>query len=244
MKTLIIILVAFLSSLFNTLAQKTIEAKVENWQYGEAGIGSLDFISGEIQEFGRIDKQGNLKIELQDNFLQRMKEQMEKEQEKAPEGWKASLKTVQGTFSCMAGDLSITNAETNLSSLPKQLYVFKSENEILGLLMPTSNQAIANYFQSYGQENTQKGKYLEWTYLDEPASVNGSCSTNTFTQDSQSFEDVRKYALELKKGWNLIEYEITEVFEESSGKIHPKTTVIQHIENIPAEINWYFSPEK
>jgi len=30
-----------------------------------------------------------------------MKQQMEKEQQKDTEGWKASIKTVSGTFSCI-----------------------------------------------------------------------------------------------------------------------------------------------
>ena len=245
MKTLIInLIVCFLFS-FNALSQNLIETKVENWEYGSAKIGVLDFISGSVQEFGGIDKNGNLTIELQPNFLQKMKAQMEKEQEKSPEGWQASLKTVSGTFSCLSGGLSYNNGETNLSSLPKQLVVFKGEKEILGLLMPASKKAIADYFFTYGEENSGTGKYIEWTYLDEPATVKGTCINTTFTQaQNESFKASENYSLELKKGWNLIEYHITEVFEDSSGKIYPKTTKIQRIENAPSEINWYFSSEK
>lgn len=240
----IILIVSFLLG-FNARSQNLIEANLENWKYGTAKIGVLDFMTGEIQEFGNINKTGNIQIKLESNFLQKMKAQMDKEQEKAPEGWKASLKTVSGTFSCLSDDLSFQNGETNLSSLPKQLFVFKGSKEILGLLMPASNKAIANYFFTYGEENCKTGKYLEWTYLDKPAKVNGTCSTTTFTQtENESYKATRIYSLDLKAGWNLIEYHITEVYEESSGKFHPKTTEIKLIENIPSNINWYFSPEK
>ena len=245
MKAIILIFGLCLSINSQSIAQNIIEARLENWEHGNAQVGALDFISGEIQEFGSIDKEGNLRIELFPDFLQKMKEQMEKEQEKAPDGWKASLKTLSGSFSCFGGNLIYENGDTNLSSLPKQLFVFKGEKEILGMLMAATNEAIANYFFTYADENTGKGKYLEWTYLNEPASVMGTCNSTSFTQtENETFENISDYSLELKKGWNLIEYHITEIFEDSSGKIHPKTTKIQNIQNIPSEIKWYFSPEK
>ncbi len=245
MKTLYIIFTSCFLLSFSALSQNLIEANIENWEFGNAKIGTLDFITGETQEFGSIDKSGNITIKLEPDFLQKMKEQMEKEQEKAPEGWKASLKTVSRTFSCLSDDLSFENGDTNLSSLSKQLFVFKGDKEILGFLMPASNEAIANYFFSYGEKNTDMGKYLEWTYLDEPAVVNGTCSTTIFGQtENESYKATKNYSLDLQKGWNLIEYHIKEVFEESTGKIHPKTTEVRLIENIPSEINWYFSPEK
>ncbi|PKD21467.1 hypothetical protein APR41_00315 [Salegentibacter salinarum] len=245
MKTLILsLLTCFLFS-FNAISQNLIEANVENWEYGTAKIGVLDFISGSTQEFGSIDENGNLTLELQPGFLQKMKEQMEKEQEKSPDDWQASLKTVSGTFPCLSGGLSYKNGETNLSSLPRQLVVFKNEKEILGLLMPASNKAVADFFFTFSEKNSDTGKYLEWTYLDEPATVEGTCINTTFTKNqNESFKASKNYSLDLKEGWNLIEYHITEVFEDSTGKIFPKTTEIQRIENIPSEINWYFSAEK
>jgi hypothetical protein len=123
----------------------------------DAKIGTLIFVSGEIHEFGSINKNGNIAIKLQKPIFFKMREQLEKEQEKAPEGWKTSLKTVSGTFSYLSEDLSFKNADTNLSSFPRQLFVFKGGKEILGLLMPASNEAFANYFFSYGEENCGKG---------------------------------------------------------------------------------------
>jgi hypothetical protein len=54
---------------------------------------------------------------------------------------------------------------------------FKGDKEILGLNTPASSETIVNYFFSYGQGNCGPGKYLEWTYLKEPAAVNGTCNT-------------------------------------------------------------------
>lgn len=76
---------------FQKKSQNLIEANIENWEYGNGKIEILDFISGKFQEFVTIDQNGNLEIELA-NFLQKKKEQRKKEQEKALEGWEASLK--------------------------------------------------------------------------------------------------------------------------------------------------------
>lgn len=148
MNTFFIIFASCFLLNFNALSQNHIEANIENWEFGIAKIGTLDFITGDTQEFGSIDKSGNITIKLEPDFLQKMKEQMEKEQEKAPEGWKASLKTVSGAFSCLSDDLFFENGDTNLSSLPKQFFVYKGDKEIIGFLMPVSNEAIANYFFS------------------------------------------------------------------------------------------------
>ena len=229
----------------NVQSQDLIEARLDNWEHGTVDLGVIDFITGEAQKFGSIDENGNIEIKLETNFLQKMKDQMEKEQEKAPKGWKASLKNVSGTFNCFSDNLTYTNEEANLSSLPKLLVVYRDKKEVLGELMAASNEQVANYFFSYGDLNCETGKYLEWTYLDEPATVEGTCSTTNFTQiQDESFEATRDYSLDLKEGWNLIEYEITEVFEGADGKVQPKTTKIQSIKNIPSDINWYFLQEQ
>jgi hypothetical protein len=245
MKTTNIILIVCLLFGISVQSQNLIEARLENWEYGEADIGVIDFITGDAHKFGSIGEDGNIQITLEANFLQKMKDQIGKEQEKAPKGWKASLKNVSGTFDCFLDDLTYTNEEANLSSLPKLLVVYRDKKEVLGELMAASNQQVANYFFSYGDLNCETGKYLEWTYLDEPAKVEGTCSTTNFTQiQDESFEATRDYSLDLKEGWNLIEYQITEVFEGADGKVQPKTTKIQSIENIPSDINWYFLQEQ
>ncbi|HKL37182.1 MAG TPA: hypothetical protein VJ899_12890 [Salegentibacter sp.] len=241
MKTINLILIACFLFGLNVQSQEVIEARLENWEYGEADLGVIDFITGEAQKFGSIDEDGNIQIKLESNFLQKMKEQMEKEQEKAPKGWKAALKNVSGTFDCFLDDLTYTNGEANLSSLPKHLVVYRDKEEILGGLMAASNKPIANYYYSAGELNCKTGKYLEWTYLEKPAMVKGTCTTKNFTRiEGESFEAKRDYSLDLKEGWNLIEYNITEVFEGATGKVQPKTTKIQRIENIPSNVNWYF----
>ena len=244
MKTINIILIVCLLFGINVQSQNLIEARLDNWEHGEADLGVIDFITGEAQKFGSIDEDGNIQIKLEANFLQKMKDQMEKEQEKAPKGWKAALKNVSGTFACFSDDLTYSNGKANLSSLPKYLVVYRDKKEVLGGIIAASNKPIADYFFSYGDLNCETGKYLEWTYLDEPAAVEGTCSITTFTQiQDESFEETTDYSLDLKEGWNLIEYQITEVFEGADGKVQPKTTKVQRIENIPSDINWYFLQE-
>lgn len=225
----------------NVQAQQLIKAHLDNWNHGEVNVGTIDFITGKAHKLGSIDTDGNLQIELQKNFLQKMKEKMQKEQENAPKGWKAALKTVSNTYSCFPEDLTYSNPNAALSSLPKLLVVYTDKKEILGELMAASKLSIANYFFSYGDLNCQTGKYLEWTYLDEPASVNGVCSITTYTlTKDESFKATNEFSLNLKQGWNLIAYQITEIFEGASGKVQPKTTKINRLENIPENINWYF----
>lgn len=59
-----------------------------------------------------------------------------------------------------------------------------------------------------------------------------------------SFKASESYSLDLKKGWNHIEYHVTQVFEDSTGKVYPKITEIQFSKNIPLYIKWHFYSEQ
>lgn len=73
MNTFFIIFASCFLLNFNALSQNHIEANIENWEFGIAKIGTLDFITGDTQEFGSIDKSGNITIKLEPDFLQKMK---------------------------------------------------------------------------------------------------------------------------------------------------------------------------
>lgn len=241
------LIVILLFSLFcfphETEAQETITGSIDGWQQGEAEIVFMDMFSGYTKELGKIDADGNLEIPLEPNFLATIKEAMKKEQEKASENQVISLKDLEGTYSCDVGELEYDNPETILTALPQQLMVAVTEGEkrMLGMLSPVSNPAIAKWLLSYKQESTGKGKYLEWVYLEDEAVVKGDCYSHGFTNNDVIQQD-HHFDLDLKKGWNLVQHEIQETFEDEQGKLYPKEIEVTTITEVPEDIEWTFVP--
>ena len=228
---------------YESEAQQTITGSIDEWNRGEAKIIFVDMFSGYMKELGKIDAEGNLEIPLKENFLETIKEAMKKEQEKASENRVISLKDLKGTYSCDVGELEYQNADAKLTALPQQLMVAVTEGEkrMLGMLSPVSNPAIAKWLTSYKQESTAKGKYLEWVYLEDEADVKGECYSHGFTNNDVIQQDYH-FNLDLKKGWNLVQHEIQETFEDKQGKVHPKEIEITTITEVPDDVQWTFIP--
>ena len=243
MKKSIILYMSIIFLIFHhqVKAQEIIAGSIDNWQKGEARIVLMDMFSGYIKDLGKINKDGHLEIPLEKDFLSRIKEEMKKEQAKAHENHKLSLKTLEGKYSCLSGDLEYENPETNLSGLPKQFFIMQGKNEMLGILMPTSNPAIAESHAAFSSKSSGKGKYVEWVYFDKQAKVNGECYSNRFA-DSSTFKESHQFNLDFNKGWNLVQHEIQETFEDQSGKIHAKKIRWSTIEQVPEDIEWIFIP--
>ncbi|GHA48432.1 hypothetical protein GCM10007103_31640 [Salinimicrobium marinum] len=245
MKYLFIVFLFLLSFQQQTEAQEKITGSIAGWQQGEAKIMFIDMFSGCMRELGSIDAEGNFEIPLEKDFFTSVKAAMQKEQEKAAENGTISLKDLQGTFSCDKGKPEYINPETKLTSLPQHLMVarVKGEKELLGMLSPVSNPVIAKWLLSYKQENTGKGKYFEWVYLEDEAAVKGSCYSHGFT-NNDVIEQHHEFDMDLKKGWNMVQHEILEIFEDEQGKIIPEQIEITTITEVPEDVQWIFVPSK
>lgn len=78
--------------------------------------------------------------------------------------------------------------------------------------------------------------------FDEKASVNGECFSTKFA-DSETFKEKHHFNLNFKKGWNLVEHEIQEVFKDKTGKIHPTKIQWKVVEEMPEDVQWTFIAE-
>lgn len=52
------------------------------------------------------------------------------------------------------------------------------------------------------------------------------------------------YNLDLKPGWNLIKYEISEIFTDEGGKTYPVRESYTSISELPSDLQYVFLPER
>lgn len=228
---------------YSALAQLNISGTISNWSSGEAIIATSDMMSGAMEIWGKVTTAGEVSIDLEYDFLTTLKEKAAEAQKNAPEGWTLNFKTVETSFGCQtnmekSAPFEYSGGDAIISGLPELLLANSTEGDPFGLLYFANNTTIANWLHSYGQEKASTGYYLRWMFVEKPAAVNGRCVVPTMTMSGQEYSDVTETDLQLEEGWNMVKYEVTEVFTASDDMVYPSKTMISRVAFIPEDMQW------
>lgn len=232
-----LIVISFLMSI-GCIAQNSITGTIVNYKNGESSLSSFDMISGDNMVIGNIDKEGKFTIPLDENYLTAIKEKAKIAQENASGGSQIKFKTVATTFECFGGELEYKNSEAIITGIPDPEVTGKN-GKAVSVLYAVNQPEIAQWLYSYGQKNSVKGYYLQWFFVEDLASVKGECRIPTYAGDGEEdYNNITITNLELQKGWNIIKYNITEVFTDATNRTSPSKTEITCITEIPADVLW------
>lgn len=269
MKTLknnIIVFVTSILMIMSCQAQDSITGTIENYTNNEGTLTNFDMITGDIISFGTIDIEGKFTIPLQEDFLEIMLAKAKKVQEKAPSGWKIRFNTVATTFICDFNNESIeylddgTEKVTYVGSNKKNEILYEKgeaiitgipdlnltdKNKVKSILYAVSEPKIAHWLFSYRQDNLVKGYYLQWFFVENEASAIGECVIPTYTgNDDENYNNTTVVNLKLQKGWNIIKYDITEIFTDANNKSYASKTEISTVAELPNDVKWVRVIEK
>lgn len=264
-KSIIIFVVAILTS-FICNAQSFISGTVTNYTNNEGLITSYDMMSRNKITFGTIDNEGKFIIPLENDFLELMLEKAKKEQIKESNGGKISFNTLTTTFLCdfdnenieyledgsekanyvgsnKKNEILYKKGETIITGIP-DIYLI-DKNKVSSILYAVSEAKIANWLFSYRQDSLVKGYYLQWFFVENESSAIGECVIPTYTGNGEeSYMNTTIINLKLQKGWNIIKYNITEVFTDINNKAYASETEISNIKEIPNDLKWISVIEK
>lgn len=221
-------------------AQQVLHGKISNYTGGSSQIESFDRFSAISQTWGEVDEKGNFSIILEDNFLEKAIKMGVEAQENAPKGFTISFKKVSETFACPFEEVETEGGDLAVSGLPELTLMDEIGNPTKGILYAASSLEIARWLFTYRDENVSPGYYLEFYYLEGPATAKGKCLLETYTGAGEEvFEESTTIDLELQAGWNIIRYGIDEVFTSSSGKVFPLKLTVSRLENLPEDLLWF-----
>ncbi len=243
-KTILIIIAFFTIAIGNSYAQLNISGDIQNWSNGEAIVVSSDMISGDMEIWGKVSAAGEVSIDLEFDFLSILKEKAAEAQKNAPQGWSLNFKTVETSYGCQTSDedgstpFEYKGGESIISGVPELIVGDNAKNEPYGVLYFANNETIANWLHSYGQEKASTGYYLSWMFVEKEASAKGSCVVPTMTMSGQEFNDITETDLDFEEGWNMVKYEVSEVFTASDGMVYPSRTTISLVKFIPEDLQW------
>lgn len=229
----------FLLPFFLT-AQNSLKGKVNNWTHGESIIAYFGMFNGEMTQLGSITSGGDFHIPLDPDYLNTFKKIAEKEAADAPPGWTMSYKTMASTFFCTYDEgITTQNGDAILTGLPELILTDNTGQTEQAILYAVSSPEVAEWLRSYGDESISPGYYLSWIFSESPASANGECVVPFYTgNDDEMYNDTTVMEVELEKGWNLIKYEIVEIFTSKAGKTYPSKTIVSRIEALPYDVQW------
>jgi len=215
------------------IGQEAIEVQLKEYNAGKADI--ITGITGPIK-IGTINDDGIIKIPLDNSYKDKLIASIDSDNAGSSD-WKTSLPTVQRSYgNCATGEVNIEGGEQIMIALGT-VGMFSianmEERKVYGKIMFASNQEFAEAFLAFGKFKVKKGYQLDWLYFEKEATVEGSCSLESYTSNmEEKYNYVTEYSLDFKPGWNLVKYEILEVFTDSDGNqytSHDRSTVIDDI---------------
>ena len=238
---------------------------IANYENGEGTITANDFWTGDKTTIGTLATNGNFTIPLDQDFFTTVKKKMAAEEKNKPKGGVINYHRVNTVFTCgsegfgyknttenINDSISVTNypryAETNYATFKNAesiilklplLNLTDKKGDSHGLLYAASSLEIAEWLGSGGMGDIIKGYYLEWIFVENSAAVQGICAIPTSTNNGEEYTDTTKTNLELQKGWNIIKYDVTDVFTSTDRQTKAAMTKITAISKIPEDLKWF-----
>jgi hypothetical protein len=240
MKTIYLLLsLSILNLNLLAVAQGTLSGIISDYTDGKGLIISHDIVTGDKYTWGTIDEDGLISVPLSDSFLDDIKKMAAKAQKKAPRGFTLKLPTVEDTFTCRYPDIEFENPGYLVSGLPELLLTDNKKKAENGRIYAVNKPLIANWLYHDQKGDIELGYYLMFYFAEDQASAKGTCMVTNYTGlGEENYDKFTLYELELKKGWNIVQYEIEEVFESKNGGVFPEVIKVTKLEKLPDDLIW------
>ncbi|MGB5437618.1 MAG: hypothetical protein WBM98_17115 [Maribacter sp.] len=222
------------------LAQNSVTGTISGWQHSSA-----DIVTGMQSPIaiGTVKDDGSFTLNLTPEFSDQTMKSID-EFNKNSEEWKTSVMTLEKAFTCYGDSLAVTNGNVpviKLSNFGGYDLADPIEKKIHGSFMMVNTKGFAETYRSYGQYNAIPGYFLDWFYFAEPSSVFGECTTESYAvNQEETYKAITEYQLEFKAGWNLVQYEIAEIFTDKEGLTYALRTNYKTLDKLPEGVQYIY----
>lgn len=173
-------------------------------------------------------------IPLDPAYFNNLKNMAKKEAAEAQGGWSMSYNTIASTFSCLFEESFTIQEWRCYTNRPPRTHPYrKTGQKKYGTLYALSLPEVAGWLHSYGKRAFHPviilagylAKALHWQRED-------------VGNDDEMYNDTIIMEVEMKKDWNLLKYEIAEIFTSKTGKTYPAITRVSRLAGLPANVKW------
>jgi len=207
--------------------------KVENYTYGNLDLKVIPFGLGKEINVGRINEDGTIHLNWPKINLDTI--------ESSTVFMSTTKNALLGGMSyCDDGQID-KNTQECLVVDTQNIYLFKNDQRV-GVLFPASQVEMIDNESANVYENLVLGSTVSWFYSNGTCNFKANCSENTVWEGKYDFTNERNYNIQLKTGWNMVQFDMLEKEEweddVGSGNMERKGSK-KTINKIPENINWY-----
>jgi hypothetical protein len=180
-----------------------ITGKIQNHEKSEMDLVLMLFGMDNPISIGTVDKNGQFTADLADINIDQI-----------PEEFKSmSLGPLYFNFHFNCNDAK-DFGENGEKLAARQDFVRMTKNgDWSGTVFLVSDEKIKNWMEDPGYINAVKGSFYEVMYVEEDVAISMTCVSSVYVDENQQIESHYRFDVELKKGFNWVEYTIEEIHE-------------------------------
>ncbi|WP_194777822.1 hypothetical protein [Pararhodonellum marinum] len=202
---------------------------VKNHEKAEMDLVLMIFGMDNLISIGKVDKKGQFNASLENISLDHVPE----------ENKSVSIGELYFNFFFKCND---NKAFGDIFDKPaaRQDYVrLTKDGDWSGTVFLVSDEGLRPWLEDPGYKNAIKGSFYEVMYVEEDLSVKTSCRSTDYADDNTEVETEYNFDIELKKGFNWVEYTIQEVYETDPDirASFPSKVAVTNLKD-PAKMLW------
>ncbi|GGW54868.1 hypothetical protein DFQ11_101395 [Winogradskyella epiphytica] len=220
-------LIFIISILVITYAQSQTHPKIENYQFGnlDVNVMVIPFGMDHPIKIGTMSKSGDINFDFPKALPELSKEAKE-----------TFISDVAYTlFDVCDNSSEIDSNITTIASFDTgAISLWTKDNRYVGVVFAVFDEKMVPWIEDSAYMEPILGSYYELVYVDSPVQFKGGC-IQTQLLDEDDTEIIFNYNLDLKAGFNFIEYKIESIFKTDPNvkASFPDKVSVSNVEGIP-----------
>ncbi len=192
---------AFLVVLSSLYAQK-IERSLSNYKLKEAEVVLFTFGMDNPVKIGKVDKKGKLSVDLSEIQMPDL----------SSEDKDMFLSDLSFAFAVSCGGWEDFGSKGEIPAVKGGNISLWANDEYSGVFFLVSDEKLKPWLEDEGYNNAIAASFYQIIYVAEDVSLDFNCKTTNF-ENEKEIEVNYSFDIELKKGWNWVQYAIEEVYK-------------------------------
>lgn len=192
----------FMCAFFWANAQE-ITGTVKNHEKADMDLVLMLFGMDYPISIGSVDKKGKFTANLESVSLANISE----------ENKSMSIGPLYFNFYFNCNNADAFGENTEKSAARQDFVRMTKDGQWSGTVFLVSDEGLKPWIEDSGYNNAILGSFYEVMYVEEDVTLKMACISNVYVSDDQEVEAKYTFDIELKKGFNWVEYTIHEVFE-------------------------------
>lgn len=196
------LILCFISFVFCANAQE-ITGKIQNHGKTEMDMVLMLFGMDHPISIGTVDKKGQFKADLSKLTVDQIPD----------ENRSMGMGDLYFNFYFKCAEQEAFGGNFDKPAARQDFVRLTSKGDWAGTVFLVSDEKLIPWIEDEGYNNAIIGSFYEIIYVEEDITINMTCSNSVYAADNEEVPTEYIFDIELKKGFNWVEYAIEEVYE-------------------------------